>query len=488
MSILDRQCVAFARLTRAQFVTSVLWNGKTILESQGLLLSPIYVRCGEQYDNFQTCKVRITFDGLAHGDDTLIKECVRLSASNHDFDAGLTLYVQAPKSLEALLLQSIQQGIQLTVTGLMGLSDHREIVIDPESGFVNKQLEDAHLSWGIGDFDPPQWVGSTLKNVVWAQFEKYPLLHRSQVWKVYQEFADSFGKDAYSLVPTAEEVDAIVEVISDVRSSLRPYKKLSGDEDSFGSTWFSSPQRAKEISAKLSSDEAKTFCKKYDTLWGTFNIYAIVQSGEKDFGALAEDYEPKLEEIEEAAHKLLDMDQRYFSQTLENLLINALIYAETVEYARNVYSKEKFLGVSVPSPLKGLRSGKTDNPLVALSKLLWQFGVEALSIGLTFAAAYFVTSQDSVSSWVITTGLTLYRWVLNLVREVFSDDRKNKLELASAMMGLHDLTNKPIFSSQYVYAEAVRVSQKGAIFKPAVLLLLERQIYRQQKNAQHTHD
>jgi hypothetical protein len=88
---------------------------------------------------------------------------------------------------------------------------------------------------------------------------------------------------------------------------------------------------------------------------------------------------------------------------------------------------------------------------------------------------------------VITTGLTLYRWALNLVREVFSDDRKNKLDLALAMMGLHDLTNKPIFSSQYVYAEVVRVSQKGAIFKPAVLLLLERQIYRQQRNVQYKH-
>ncbi len=60
---------------------------------------------------------------------------------------------------------------------------------------------------------------------------------------------------------------------------------------------------------------------------------------------------------------------------------------------------------------------------------------------------------------MITTGLTLYRWALNLVREIYGDDREKKqLNLASAMIDLHALTNKPIFSSQYIYGEVVRVS------------------------------
>jgi hypothetical protein len=124
---------------------------------------------------------------------------------------------------------------------------------------------------------------------------------------------------------------------------------------------------------------------------------------------------------------------------------------------------------------------------VTLSKLLWKFFLEALSVGLTFAIAYFVTSQDVVSSWVITTGITLFRWALNEVKAIFKNDRMTQLELVSEMVMLHELTNKPIFSSQYVYAEAVRVGQKGAAFKPVVFLLLERQINRQKRNVQHTH-
>ena len=88
---------------------------------------------------------------------------------------------------------------------------------------------------------------------------------------------------------------------------------------------------------------------------------------------------------------------------------------------------------------------------------------------------------------MITTGITLFRWALDVVREIFKNDRKTQLQLVSEMAMLHELTNKPIFSSQYVYAEAVRVSQKGAAFKPVVFLLLERQINRQKRNVQHTH-
>lgn len=487
MSYLDRQFVAFAKLTRVQLVDTTIWKGKTVFESSCLLELPILVKCGEHSDCRQICNIRVTFDGADFGDATRSDENVQLTVSVAYFDADLTLHVQAPKSVEALFLQSIHQGIQLTVTGSIGLSDDREIVIDPANGHILKKMEKANLLWEIGESDPPQWVGPTIKELVRAKFEKYPLLHRSQVRQVYQEFADSYLNDMSSPIPTTEEVDDIVEVISDVRSSLRPYEKVPGDEDSFGSIWFSSPQHAKEISVKLSSDESEIFCKKYDTLWGNFDIHAIVQSGEKDHGALAEGYEPKAEEIEEAAHKLLKMDSRRFSETLENVLINALIYVETVGFVRYVYSKEKIFGHIVSSQLKGRSNEKVDNPFVALSKFLWKCGVEALIIGLTFAAAHFVTSQDPTSSWVITTGLTLYRWALNLVREIYAGDRKRNLKLASSMIELHALTNKPIFSSQYVYAEAVRVSQQGAVFSPAVMLLLERQISRQQKNAQHTH-
>lgn len=487
MTYWGSDCVAFAKFARAEIDDSTLWKGKTVLESFGQLQLPICVKCGEHSEYRNACKIRVTFDGPDFDDPTRGDESVHMTASPSHLYDDLTLHVQAPKSVEALFLQSIHKGIDLTVTGSLGLSGEREINIDPTVDHVTKKMKDAQLFWGIGEADPPKWVASNIKNLVWEQFKKYPLLHKSQVMQVYQEFADSYRSDVISLIPTEKEIDAIVEVISEVRSALRPYSKLSEDEYSFGSTWLSSPRDAKEISNKLSSDEAKIFREKYDTLWGTFNIYAIIQSGEKDFGALAQGFEPKVEEIEDVAHKLLDLDQRYFSPTLENLLINALIYAETVEFARNVHSKEKILGFSVPSPMKGTRSDKVDNPLVTLSKLLWKFFVEALSVGLTFAIAYFVTSQDVVSSWVITTGITLFRWALNEVKAIFKNDRMTQLELVSEMVMLHELTNKPILSSQYLYAEAVRVSQKGAAFKPVVFLLLERQINRQKRNVQHPH-
>lgn len=491
MSYLDRQIIAFGKLNNAKIIDSTS-NDLFILESNGLLEQLIEIRCGDCSEFIRTCNIHVVFDEAVPEDAYPQNKCVKLTAfvqnyvRNVDgnlvsFDVDLTLRILVPGARKARFLQAIYHGLQITVTGCIESVDRRKINVDEEISYIEQPLEQVHVLWGVGQSERPIWYDQARKQAIWACFENYPLWQQSQVERIYQDFANSFANVEPLKIPTSDEVDSINEVISDVRSSLRPYEKEPGGEDAFGSIWFSEPRYAKTVAAKLPSDEAEKFCKKFDTLWKNFETSRVVKDGESNYGAQHEGFEPKADEIELAAEKLMALSNDHFSETLENVLINALIYTETVEYARYIYSKEKFLGQTVASPLRGLNKDGGKNELGGMGKMIGKTLMEFFSIGLTFVVAYFVTNQDSNSSWTITTGITLYRWLFKLLIELKGDKQQKQIDLALAMMNLHAFTIRPDVNPAIVRQEVIRVSQLGAIFSPAVINLLDRQISRRQK-------
>jgi len=165
----------------------------------------------------------------------------------------------------------------------------------------------------------------------------------------------------------------IGNLFCDLQIAMRLEKPAPGAQ--FGSMWGLNPKGFSELLSGMSRYEANVLKKNYDTVWWKYNLLLLVNGGENKYGAKADGFEPNAELLEEVAVKYLELPAGY-SKTFEWILIDALVYAECVAYARTILSDKKFLGVTVPADLKGLNSNKAWGTL--FKNTIWRGLIEGL--------------------------------------------------------------------------------------------------------------
>jgi len=77
----------------------------------------------------------------------------------------------------------------------------------------------------------------------------------------------------------------------------------------------------------------------------------MIQYGDAKKSEQLDGFDPKVHEIEELAGKLLSLKVAR-SKTLEDCVLDALVFSETIAFARTFYSKKKMLGMKLQEPLK----------------------------------------------------------------------------------------------------------------------------------------
>ena len=492
MSYFERKCVAFGKLPSAQIIDSTSRN-RVIFQSTAVFERPVVITHRGLSKKSHVCALVITFDENLLEADHPKQDGVKLTSAIQnseedengqvvDFDFELTLHVAAPGSRKSMYVDAVRSGLQVIVTGYLEAGSTREFTLDSDFDFKERVLEDAFLDWQMGPVDPPSWYGQAAQQAAWASFSGASLLRGSQVETIYQEFSQAYAEENLFKLPNPDEVNSIIELITDIRSALREYEKGPSEElNLYGSIWYSRPNHFREVLEKIPPDEAKVLREKHDTLWRSFDVMQVLQLGEEKFGARSASFDPKPDEIEAAVVKLTGMRPDVYSETLETLLLNALIYAEVIGFARYAYSKETRMGQKVWSIIKGTANDEPEGWWRSVGKLMVDFVKESAKVALTFGAAYVITGQETTPSWIVTAGFTLYRWLLRDWAHFKGTGHQKQIELTIAMARLHELVSKTKFSPEMARQELIRVSQLGAVFSPAVITLLERRLARERK-------
>lgn len=299
----------------------------------------------------------------------------------------------------------------------------------------------------------------------------------SDVARIVNELSRSASQHPPSERCRLESVHAIKDLLEGIRPAFRARLSLSGD--TFSDAWdLPAADFVKAISDR-GEDDATKLKKRYDSLWQHFNVAWVLKRGENEYGAKVEGLEPHVEQLEGVAWKLLALPGMH-SVTLEWALVDALIYAECVAFAQTALSGETLLGYPVQGELKGSAGAATWKAWgkQVLHRAL-AFVVEALKIGATFFVANILAQDNVQTAWVITTGVTVARWIRLGMPAQAKTPQHAINDLMGKMAGAHELLKSEQFNARALRQALYEASSAGAVFSPWVYNILDARIRRE---------
>jgi hypothetical protein len=392
------------------------------------------------------------------------------------FELISTLHVNLPLGYLDKIIANLDKNLQLFISGDIVT----EVEIPPSFSSSYFPLKAFEFSFVIGDQQVPNWYSSSIE----LQTEYLigsPLIQHGQVRQIISDFGKSSAINNILMDDESSQIELIRELISDLRTALKSedYKYPNIETEHFKFLHYDIRDFERAI-VKLPKDVQKSLIKEYGHLWGKFDVSAALAWGENLHGAIDKGFEPKQEDLEFIAIRLLKL-QPLRSTTLESILINSLIYAETIAFGRNILSKEKMFGVSIPAKIIKSDDQKDGflNITKIMSKALWidakRLVSEVVKIGLTYFVALAITQENTLAAWVITTGYTFFRWWKVIFTSAHTKG-ENKLDLLKKMTALHSLANNYNYNPQYLREQLIDVSNHGAVFSPLIFSLLDLQI------------
>ena len=393
-----------------------------------------------------------------------------------NFELISTLHVNLPLAYLDKIIVNLDKNFQLFISGDIVT----EVEIPPSFSSSYFPLKAFEFSFIIGDQQVPNWYSSSIESQT-EYLIGSPLIQHGQVRQIISDFGKSSAINNILMDDESSQIELIRELISDLRTALASEEYKHPNLETEHSKLLHYDIRDFERSIiKLPKDIQKILIKEYGQLWDKFDISAALSWGEDKHGAIERGFEPKQVDLEYVAIRLLKL-QPLRSTTLESILINSLIYAETIAFGRSVLSKEKMLGV--PIPVKVIKNDNQQDGILnitkIMSKALWidakMLVSEIVKIGLTYFVALAITQENTLSAWIITTGYTFFRW-WKVVFTAAHTKGENKLDLLKQMAALHALSNNPNYNPQYLRDQLIDVSNQGAVFSPLIFSILDLQI------------
>ena len=295
----------------------------------------------------------------------------------------------------------------------------------------------------------------------------------SQLGFIIRQFDESAERAGISFDSDSEEISEAKEIIKSLRPAYREYKETSSGYN----IWSSDKEDfSKEIDS-CPPEEQENLKKQYDTIWRYYDIATILKIGEKDSQPVKDGLNPRVDDIEEIASRLLSL-KRIHSRSLENLIVGSLIYCETVAFARTVVSSEKMFGTKVPSEIKGSGStGFLETVGKATGQTIFYYFKEALKIALTYGISSLLTGNEVVANWVITCSYTACRWYFSN-KAANTDFDVTSYQLLSKMATLHTYFNKSVVNFPLLRDQLYKLEAEGARFSPMVYEVIDHVISR----------
>jgi hypothetical protein len=260
-------------------------------------------------------------------------------------------------------------------------------------------------------------------------------------------------------------------ILRDVRLAF--HSAISADsEDSFRSLFGCNPREFEEAIKSRPADQQNSLKVAYGLVWIHEPIEGMLQAGENKTILASKHLEAQTPEIEDLAH--IYCSYKYLtSPTLEWAILNALVFSETVLFARSALANVKIAGVPVAFPLQPAYK----RVLWAIGSLGWRFLKEAIALALAFLVASFVDPGRTPVFWMIFLGISAVRW-LRAPRAVETTSAQKVSRLLTEMIAVHNRLASKHFNAGLVKNLLYSLEDRGAVFSRAVYSVLDKRIAR----------
>lgn len=407
------------------------------------------------------------------------ENCVREDQEEKSkIEVNLQIYISLSEEIRAFVLGNIKSNLRLQVVG--HLEDEltaREIDL-LESDYKTILLVEISDTWTVGSSPVPSRVTETLASQISQDFETLVLHRNSQVGRIYKDFVDCFVKE--NRLPTQNEYCLIRDLVSDLRAALRPFERDSDDESTYQSKWSLDSRDYLVKIVNLPNDMRSALIREFDTLWPFIDCVDILAHGEKSKSDVMKKYTPRVEELEAVAFKYRGLGSKIYSRTFEQILVNALLFCETIEFGRDVHARNKpgdFVAYA-EIPAREKNEFPTQKVFQLAIAGIKKFAVEAIKVALTFGVAYVLAAGNYLIAWVITTGYTLYRWLRSAIVLASVQHQSKSLELLGEMASLQKSTIDFDFDPTFAHSRLLHVTNMGARFSAQVPRLIQKMIDR----------
>ena len=251
--------------------------------------------------------------------------------------------------------------------------------------------------------------------------------------------------------------DYFIDCINDLVIAIRSSNPISNY--ALSQMLILNPEEFTTKANELSAENKKEIQYFYDNFWHHNNIAGLYNSGKiKDHTAF------KFVSIEGAEAVAAQYLSRSFfkSKTLEYLLIDSMLFAETVEFA-NVVSD---LSVQKFWSLVGHHSWSA-------FKFLFNEGVALI---ITAIVANGIDSSQGTNYWIVFATITIIRWLNPLKLERLKFKAKSRL-LLGEMIGFYDAKFKHSeFNPKLTQELLFDLEKKGASYSHWVYHILDRRL------------
>lgn len=214
-------------------------------------------------------------------------------------------------------------------------------------------------------------------------------------------------------------------------------------------------EQFREHVSTLDQKAADDLIDAYDNIWKHRKSATVIASGKID---PEESGELIVEMVEEAAKYYVG--SKLVSLRLEQLLIDALLFAETIAYARTV--------PYWPSNLR-MRLVK------GLGQAVGFCFSEGFALLVTAIIAKAIDEQQGLAYWIVFSAITIVRWLRpNEARQEKVRTIRLMIEMSSAQGRLGHMHFNPRLLRELLFD----LEKKGAVFSPVVYNLLDKRIAR----------
>lgn len=394
----------------------------------------------------------------------------------HPTDSTLLgqISIDLPPDRFDMLSSEIREGSVLALSfTVMGVDYAHPVRLD--TGSVHLKLVNIGIQLSDHRGEHADRLGKVVASELQRSLASEFMPDRSGILRtIAKEFAVSAAEQSLGHNERTHLAGEARHLLREIRTTFK--EPLQLNSDSPDNAWSLSSGAFVEATASLDSETAKTHRWKYNRVWEHHKLNRVLQGGEAQCGPAAHGYRNNVEELEELAQLMAEYS-RLSSPSLEWALVNALVYAECMAFARAIFGDAKgFAEIEAAAPVQALNTFSATLKAVRKGAIAW-IG-ETVKIGVTFAVAFILAGQQAQTAWIITTGVTGARWIRRacLWREFQPETVRQRL--LNKMASVHNLLGREDFDAGVVRHLLYQVSAEGAVFSPWVFRILDARIRR----------
>lgn len=391
------------------------------------------------------------------------------------FDLKLKLKVKLPSRELQYFLNYLNTDFCVYISG--SLNNKADIVL--ERTWANFEIDNFEYSYLI-NHDQVKWYSYGLQSIATSKLQKLSVGYSGQLRQIIEELSESAANAGLILNEDDKDLETVLELIRDLRCALREKIDDPSADYDFSNLWYRDAFEFQTAIQTFSHSEQKELIEKYDQLWTNIDISSGLKWGEDKYGAKAKGFDPIQDQIEDVAAMFLKL-KVLRSKKLEQILISSLIFAETIAFGRNIFSKKNSSGTSV-SP-RFIDSKDMDDPsyFQIIFNTIRETGkvmlIEAIKLVTTFLIALVITSENIMATWIVATGYTVFRWWRRVFIASLTPESK-QYALLDKMIQIYRLSTNYNFDANHLKNQLNEVSKEGAVFSPYIFTLLDLQIDR----------